>query len=114
MELWQLSAGNLVDLVASREVSVTQVVKAFVHRIERTNPTINAIVTFIPEKALAAAAAADRRLAGGGSVRPLEGVPFTVKDVIPTEGVRTTYGSPIFQDLVPDEDAISVERLERE
>ena len=111
MELWQLSAGNLVDLVASREVSVTQVVKAFVDRIERTNPTINAIVTFIPEKALAAAAAADRRLAGGGSVRPLEGVPFTVKDVIPTEGVRTTYGSPIFQDLVPDEDAISVERL---
>jgi amidase len=92
-------------------VTVTQVVKAFVDRIERTNPTINAIVTFIPEKALAAAAEADRRLARGGSVRSLEGVPFTVKDVIPTEGVRSTYGSLIFRDLVPDEDAISVERL---
>ncbi|MHB8731482.1 MAG: amidase [bacterium] len=111
MEMWQLSAAEIVDRVRSRDVSLTQVVKAFVDRIERTNPTINAIVTFIPEKALAAAAAADRRLSRGGHVRPLEGVPFTAKDVIPTEGVRTTYGSLIFQDLVPDEDAISVERL---
>jgi Asp-tRNA(Asn)/Glu-tRNA(Gln) amidotransferase A subunit family amidase len=111
VQMWQWTAAQIVGRVRSRDVSIMQVVQAFVDRIERTKPTINAIVTFTPERALAAAAAADRRLAVGGQVRPLERVPFTVKDVIPTDGVRTTYGSPIFENFVPDEDAIAVQRL---
>jgi amidase len=110
-ELWEWSATEIVDQVKARRVSVTEVVKASVERIEATNPTVNAIVTFIPDEALAAAALADGRLQAGEAVRPLEGVPFTVKDVIPTKGVRSTYGSLIFANLVPDEDAISVERF---
>jgi hypothetical protein len=86
VEIWRWSAAEIVGRVRSRDVSIIQVAQAFVDRIERTNPTINATVAFIPERALAAAAAADRRLSGGGSVRALEGVPFTVKDVIPTAG----------------------------
>jgi amidase len=78
-----------------------------------TNPSTNALCTLAVEEARAAAAAADHRLRGGHSVRALEGVPFTVKDVIPARGVRTTYGSPIFRDLITNEDAIAVERLRR-
>jgi amidase len=104
------SAAGLVADVQARRVGVREVVAACLARIEKVNGVLNAVCTVNPG-ALADAEAADRRLATGAPARPLEGVPFLVKDVLPTRGLRTTYGSRLHETLVPDEDAIPVERL---
>src|SRR5262245_49566142 len=109
----EIPAKSAVDLVAQikkREVTATEVVRASIARIGLLNPILNAICT-LNETAEGEAAECDRRLDSGGSVRPLEGVPFVVKDVIETAGIRTTFGSKVYEDHIPTEDAISVTRL---
>jgi amidase len=108
------SARWLARRIRSRELSALEVVRAFIARIERTNPVVNAIVTFVPEQALAAARALDRRLARRKSAPPpgpLAGLPIAYKDLVPTRGIRTTFGSLVYRDHVPAEDALLVERL---
>ena len=105
------SATELVRLIRERKVSVTEVVQAHLAQIERVNPRVNAIVTLLPERALADARAKDAALARGEASDPLFGLPIAHKDLVPTRGVRTTYGSPIYRDHVPDEDGLIVERL---
>jgi amidase len=85
--------------------------QAHLNRIERVNPRLNAIVTFLPERGLEGARAVDAALARGESLGALGGLPVAHKDLVPTRGVRTTSGSLIFKDFVPDTDAILVERL---
>jgi amidase len=80
-------------------------------QIERTNPLVNAIVTLLPEAALDAARGIDARIARGEDCGPLGGLPVAHKDLAVTKGVRTTFGSPIFTDFVPEHDAVIVERL---
>ncbi len=109
-DLADRSAVELVADVRARKLGVRDVVAACLARIGETNGVLNAVCTLNPA-ARADAEAADRRLASGSPPRLLEGVPFLVKDVIPTRGLRTTYGSKLHEHLVPDEDAISVERL---
>lgn len=104
------SAAELAAEVRARTLGARDVVAACLARIEETNSVLNAVCTLNPA-ALADAEAADRRLAAGTATRLLEGIPFLVKDVIPTRGLRTTYGSKLHEHLVPDEDAVSVERL---
>src|SRR4051812_482287 len=82
--------------------------RAFIARIERVNPKLNAIVTFLPEQALKAAKALDRTKSLKG---PLAGLPIAYKDNVQTRGVRTTFGSPIYKDHVPNENHLLVERL---
>jgi amidase len=106
-ELWQRSAVELQALLAQRQVSAVEVVTAFLERIEAVNPSVNAIVTIVPERALAEAAEADRSRAP----RPLHGLPIAVKDLVDTAGIRTTYGSPLYRDHVPETDAPLVRRL---
>ncbi|WP_108663088.1 amidase [Acuticoccus kandeliae] len=110
-ELTELSAVAIAEKVARRELSAEAVATAFLARTEDLNPAIVAITTINP-RLLDEARAVDARLASGGAPRPLEGVPFVVKDILPTRGVRTTYGSRIFADHVPEISAICVERLE--
>ena len=86
---------------------------AFLARIDAVNPRINAIVTLTAAPAIAAATAADQALARGDRVGSLHGVPIAHKDLQATAGVRTTFGSPIFRDYVPTEDAPLVTRLKR-
>lgn len=107
------SAKKLARLIRRRRLSSTELVRAFIAQIERVNPQVNAIVTFVPEHALAQAKALDRRLARPRTavVGPLAGLPIAYKDLVPTKGIRTTRGSPIFADFVPDQDAALVERL---
>jgi amidase len=106
------SAVKLARLLRARKLSATEVVGAFIAQIERVNPKVNAIVTFVPELALKAAKAQDRSLGRkGGMTRPLAGLPIAYKDLVPTRGIRTTQGSPIFRDHVPGEDHALVERL---
>ena len=101
-------ARKLAALVRGRKLSVTEVMKAFIAQIERVNPKVNAIVTFIPELALKKARELDRKKKPVG---PLAGLPIAYKDNVPTKGIRTTSGSPIYKDNVPKEDHLIVERL---
>src|SRR3954465_10553074 len=81
--------------------------RAFIAQIERVNPKVNAIVTFLPEQALKAAKAMDRQKAKPA----LAGLPIAYKDNVPTKGIRTTFGSPVHKDNVPTENHVLVERL---
>ncbi len=98
-------------MIREREVSGLDVMQAHLDQIERTNPHINAIVTLLPEQALEQAHDMDARLARGEVSGPLCGLPVAHKDLADTKGIRTTRGSPIFSDFVPDQDALIVERL---
>lgn len=112
MELCFKDAVDLARMIRDREVSATEVMIALLDQIERVNPRVNAICTFIgAEAALGAANAADERLARGEPVGPLHGLPHAVKDLALTDGVRTTFGSRIYRDFIPGEDALFVERL---
>ena len=86
---------------------------AHLARIAEVNPAVNAIVTLDEEGAHAAARAADEAVASGDELGPLHGLPIAVKDLEDTAGMRTTYGSTIFADNVPDADSLLVERLRR-
>ncbi len=108
MDLAFRSARGLARLLARRAVSRVEVMKAFIAQVERLNPKVNAIVTFLPEQALAEARRLDRR---GAKVGPLAGLPIAYKDMIVTRGIRTTFGSPIYAENVPDHDHAIVERL---
>ena len=99
-------------MIIARKVSATEVMKAFIAQIERINPKVNAIVTFLPELALSEARKFDRSFNPKNSIgRPLAGLPIAYKDIVPTKGIRTTYGSPIYRDHVPAQDHALVERL---
>jgi amidase len=105
-----LSAAETARKVRAREVSPVDVLDACMARIERFNPELNAVVTLNP-RARDEAAALEARIARGEDVGPLAGVTVGIKDVTEVAGVRTTYGSPLFADHVPEHDAQVVERL---
>src|SRR5687767_6371991 len=96
--------------MAAREVTVVEYVEACLERVKQHNPTLNAIVTPNPN-ALEEAAQLDRRIKKGDDPGPLCGLTVGIKDVTPVAGLRTTYGSPIYADHVPKEDALVVRRL---
>ncbi len=110
-EVCYLSAREMVRAIRTRELSSTEVVGAHLARIERINPGVNAIVTLVAERALESARAADERLAAGEAVGPLHGIPMAHKDTHATAGIRTTFGSPLLADNVPDTDELVIERL---
>ena len=110
-ELCFLTATELARRIRARDVSVTDVVQAHLAQIERVNPKVNAIVTLTAERALAEARAKDAALARGEAAGPLFGLPVAHKDLVPTKGIRTTFGSPIYRDYIPEQDALLVERL---
>ncbi|MFG2141235.1 amidase [Streptomyces sp. NPDC048650] len=111
--LHHLDATDLAARLRRRELSAREVVAAHLARIEEVDPAVNALVTLDPEGALAAAARADERLARGEAVPPLHGLPIAFKDTHLTRGMRTTYGSPLYTDHVPDRDELVVERLQQ-
>jgi amidase len=104
-------ATRLARLIRGRKLSAVEVMKAFIAQVERVNPRVNAIVTFVPEAALAAARRVDAAIRRGRDPGPLAGLPIAYKDMIATKGIRTTFGSPIYADHVPTGDALLVERL---
>lgn len=107
-----LDAVEIARKIRTRELSCRQVAEAFLDRIEAVNPAVNAIVSLRPRaEILAEADAADRHLAAGGAAGPLFGLPMAVKDIAGTKGLRTTFGSRIFADFVPEEDDFFVARM---
>jgi Asp-tRNA(Asn)/Glu-tRNA(Gln) amidotransferase A subunit family amidase len=109
-ELYFAPARRLLAMLRAREVSSTELTKAFFERIAKVNPKLNAIVTLCEDRALKAAAESDRRLAAKSDVRPLEGLPITIKDSISSAGVRSTDGMKMLEDNIPDRDAPTVAR----
>jgi len=110
VSLADLSATELRRRIAAREVTVVESVEACLERVAQLNPTLNAVVTPNPN-ALDDAAQLDRRIKKGENPGPLCGLTVGIKDVTPVAGLRTTFGSPIYTDHVPKEDALVVRRL---
>jgi len=100
-------ARKLAAMLRARKISATELTKAFIAQIERVNPKLNAIVTFLPEQALKAAKALDRKR----QKTLFGGLPIAYKDNVQTKGIRTTFGSPIFEKNIPGENHVIVERL---
>jgi aspartyl-tRNA(Asn)/glutamyl-tRNA(Gln) amidotransferase subunit A len=99
--------------IRARELSSLEVVTDVLDRIDATQPTLNAFVTVARDDALQAARRADEAVRRGDALGALHGVPVSVKDIINTAGLRTTWGSRLMADNVPDADAVAVERLKR-
>src|SRR5438874_8376017 len=104
-------AAELAALIAQRVVSPVEIVDIVLDRIERTQPTLNAFITVCADDARAAAKAAEAAVMRGDALGPLHGVPFAVKDLVNTAGLRTTFGSWALADNVPSADSPAVARL---
>lgn len=113
-DICRLSAVDLADAIRRRRLSVREVVAAFLDRIEAVNPLVNAIVS-LRDRAdiLREADAADVHMTQGGPVGSLFGLPIAIKDLAMTRGLRTSFGSPIFADFVPQEDDFFVDRIRK-
>src|SRR5205085_6146554 len=110
-ELCFTPATRLASLIRRRQVSPLEVTRAVLDRIARVNPALNAYCTIAADQAVAAARRATRALTGRAALGPLHGIPVSIKDLTPTKGIRTTWGSKIFEDHVPEHDALIVQRL---
>ncbi len=106
-------ARHQAEAVRRRDISARELLELHLARIAERNPELNAIVSLDVDRAREGAAAADDHLARGYPVGPLHGLPFAVKDTHAAAGWRTTYGSPLFADHVPDHDDLIVERIRR-
>lgn len=109
-EFIRLSATEIRDLIGRKEISPLEVIAASLAQIERYNESINALVT-LNERALDDARQLEKNLAKTGKMGLLHGLPAGIKDVTPVAGLRTTFGSPLYANYVPQEDALVVQRL---
>ena len=106
-----LSVAELGRLIRAREVSPVEATEAYLERIDRIDGRLNSYITVCHDEARQAAREAEQAIAAGQYRGPLHGVPVAVKDQFDTAGIRTTYGSALTWDNVPDEDAVVVARL---
>jgi amidase len=109
--LWENDAVTLAGMLRSRDISAREVIAAHIGRIEAVDGAVNAVVTRCFEQAMAKAAAADQALAQGEEPGLLHGLPVAHKDLVDTAGIRTTYGSPLFAEHVPERDELLVSRM---
>ena len=110
-EILYLKIAELSEKIRSREITPIEVVEQCISRITESNPQTNAFVTITAEEARQAAKVAENEIQNGKYRGPLHGVPIGIKDLIDTRGIRTTYGSAIFRENVPQKDATVVSRL---
>ena len=111
IELCYMSTGQLSRLVQAKEVSPVEIVDAHLARIDATEPVLNSFITLLPEEARAAARRAEAEIQAGKYRGPLHGIPVGLKDLFNTAGVRTTSGSRIFDNYVPQEDCTVAARF---
>ena len=108
MALWEFSASDLSRMIAAREVAPSEVMAAHLDRIDAVNGAVNAVVSLRPrDELMAEARGLDDRTPAGW----LHGIPMAVKDLCATKGVRTTWGSPLFADFVPQADDLLAARM---
>ena len=111
LEVEGLTISTVAPLIKKKKISPVDLTRAYLERIAKINPLLNAYLAMAEEEALAAAKKAEREIAQGKYRGPLHGIPFSIKDNIATKGVTTTAGSKILADWVPDYDATVVEKL---
>ena len=112
-ELPFLTASQLSKLIETKEVSPVEATEAYLDRIQQVDPKLNSYITVTGEQALEAARQAEQEIAAGRHRGPLHGVPLAVKDQFNTAGIRTTGGSSILKDNIPDEDATVISNLKK-
>jgi aspartyl-tRNA(Asn)/glutamyl-tRNA(Gln) amidotransferase subunit A len=112
-DLAYTSATDLARMIREKRVSAVEVMRATLARADTVQTACNCFITVCGDQALADAAAADKSFARGAAVGPLHGVPFHVKDLVNTKGVRTTFASYIHEHNVPKEDSVGVARLKQ-
>ena len=110
-EIPWLSATQLAEYIKSREVSPVEATEAYLERIAEVDGQLNSYITVCREEALAAAQVAEAEIAAGNYRGPMHGIPVAVKDQLNTRGIRTTGGSSILADNIPDEDATVIAKL---
>ena len=110
-ELTYLPASRLAEHIRSKQISSVEATQHFLERISRYNPRYSAFITVAADQAVEAAKAADDATVRGSSTGPLHGVPIAIKDLSSTKGIRTTRGSLLYKDWVPDADDIPTERI---
>lgn len=110
-ELTGMSVARLSRLLHDGQVSPVELMRATLARIDQLKSPLNAFITICHEQAMLEARTAETELKAGLSRGALHGIPFSVKDLTHTAGVRTTMGSPLFEDFVPNDDAVPVARL---
>jgi len=111
LDICYLSATDMAAAIRSKQLSPVEVMNAVLPRIEQLNPAVNAYCTMVAESALKQAEQAETMVMRGEKIGPLHGVPISIKDLIFTKGIRTTAGSRIYENFVPEQDSIVVERL---
>ena len=102
---------QLSELIKNRQLSPVEVVEGYLDRIDSLNGRLYAYLTVCRDEALAAAQEAEQAIDRGNYLGPMHGIPVAVKDQLNTAGIRTTSGTPIFNDFVPDEDATVMAKL---
>ncbi len=113
MQPCELSAVEARRLIGSKQLSATELLESCIHRIEAVDHAVNAMVARDFDRARIAAQAADAMVARGDALPPLHGLPVGIKDLEPTQGLRTTFGSPLFRDHVPQADDRVVAAIRR-
>src|SRR5919107_1660057 len=111
LDISNLTIKHLSKLIASREISCLEVVDSIIERIEKLNPKLNAFITILDESARTEAMHADSLIKQGKYLGPLHGIPISLKDLIYIKGVRSTSGSKILADFVPDYDSTVARKL---
>ena len=112
-ELAYTSAADLAQLIRQKQLSAVEVTRATLERAQASQPVLNAFITICADQAMEAAKAADAAIMRDDTLGPLHGVPFTVKDLVNTKDVRTTFGSYVFENNIPKADQICVARLKK-
>ena len=108
-----LTTAQIGELIRMREVSPVEVTSAYLDRIDALNFKFNSYLTVCRREAMDAAGEAERAIASGNYLGPMHGIPVAVKDQLWTQGIRTTVGSRLMADFVPDEDATAIANLKR-
>lgn len=112
-ELAWTPAWKLRELIGSKTLSPVELMSDHLSRVERLQPVIHPFITIDAEGAMASAHAAEDAVMRGDELGPLHGIPISIKDLLITKGLRTTYGSRLFEDFIPDVDTVASERLKQ-
>lgn len=111
--LSNMTVVETIILIKEKKISPVEVVKSFLDEIDSKNPEINAFCTVVHDEALREAKRYEEEIIKNGDVGPLYGLPVAIKDLTLTKGIRTTFGSKVFENFIPDRDSIVVERIKK-
>ena len=111
-EIVNFTATKMRQLISDKQISSVELMEAHLNQINDVNPHVNAIVTLDADLAMNQAKISDKLLNENHSVGILHGLPTAHKDLVPTKGMRTTYGSPLYKDYIPDFSSLIVERMQ--